>query len=219
METTPQSTTLAMLSHRYDIPLSRIRATLKTIGVFVGRDAATLVLSDEHVAHVLASFPEETARPLAEIPTSVLLEQYGSILAELRARDVVRTANAPVGDYAEYLAQQVYGGTLAQSSAKSYDLITDDLQTIQVKARAVGSTSSRATTFSAFRSFDFDIACFLLFDARTYRLIWAKELTASEARSASRRSEHVNANHLTRSIVERRGADVTAKFASILAQN
>lgn len=206
-------TTPAVLSRRYDIPLARIQSALKESGFRPTRATADQALSEEEVALILGRFPDETYRPYASTTTSKLLEQYGSILAELRARDVVRTGNAPIGDYAEHLAQQVYGGALAQNSVKSYDLISGDSRKMQVKARAVGRLSSRATTFSAFRSFEFDVACFLLFDARTYRLIWAKELTAGAALSVSRRSEHVNANHLSRSTVEREGADVTDKFA------
>ncbi|MBN6039981.1 hypothetical protein [Amycolatopsis sp. 195334CR] len=47
-----------------------------------------------------------------------LLGRYAAILAELRERGVVRTRNAPLGDYAEHLATKVYGGTLAANWAR-----------------------------------------------------------------------------------------------------
>jgi len=48
-----------------------------------------------------------------------LLAAYAAILQELRDRGVVRTRNAPLGDYAEYLVAEVYGGELAANSVKS----------------------------------------------------------------------------------------------------
>lgn len=204
--------TLAEISRRYDIPVASIRTSLRSEYAALGRMPGSLELNDEQVAHILASFPDETTRPLDGITTAELLERYALILAELRVRGVVRTANAPLGDYAEHLALQVYGGTLAKNSGKSYDLQTDAGSRIQVKARAVGRAHKRATEFSAFRSFDFDLGCFLLFDARTYKLIWARELLPDLARSLARHSNHVNADHLTSAIVEREGTDVTEKF-------
>ncbi|MEA5360247.1 hypothetical protein VA596_11935 [Amycolatopsis sp., V23-08] len=55
-----------------------------------------------------------------------LLGRYAAILAELRDRGVVRTRNAPPGDYAEYLAAKDYDGTLELNSVKSYDLLAAD---------------------------------------------------------------------------------------------
>ncbi len=56
-------------------------------------------------------------------PTPELLAQYAATLVELRRRGVLRTNNAPLGDYAEWLLHRALGGALANStSAKSYDL-------------------------------------------------------------------------------------------------
>ena len=41
---------------------------------------------------------------LETFTTAGLLELYRDTLRELRDRGVIRTANAPAGDYAEYLA-------------------------------------------------------------------------------------------------------------------
>lgn len=208
--------TLIDISRRYDIPVANIRVALRSKYPELRKMPESLELNDDHIAHILASFPTETTRPLEAISTPALLRQYAGILAELRARGVIRTANAPVGDYAEHLAQQVYGGTLENNSVKSHDLLSGASQRIQVKARAVGKASNRTTKFSTFRSFEFDLACFLLFDSRTYDLIWARELAPDVARSLARHSDHVNGDHLTRAVVEREGRDVTAKFRGIL---
>jgi hypothetical protein len=52
-----------------------------------------------------------------------LLSTYAEIFAELRERGVVRSANAPAGDYAEWLCSRALGATLADNfSVKSHDL-------------------------------------------------------------------------------------------------
>jgi hypothetical protein len=56
-----------------------------------------------------------------------LLGQYAGILRTLRERGVVRSANAPAGDYAEWLFAKALGGTLVDNfSVKSYDLTLPD---------------------------------------------------------------------------------------------
>ena len=100
-----------------------------------------------------------------------LLVGYAMTLAELRQRGVLRTNNAPVGDYAEWLLHQTLGGTLAAStSAKSSDLTLDDGRRVQVKARVVADppTGGQLQT-SPFRSWDFDLAALMLFRADSYR--------------------------------------------------
>lgn len=217
MEASPiLSGTLGEISRRYGIPVSNLRAALRSKYAELRTMPESLALDGHHLAHILASFPTETARPLEGFSTPTLLRQYADILAELRARGVIRTANAPVGDYAEHLAQRVYGGTLETNSVKSHDLLSAASKRIQVKARAVGKANNRTTKFSTFRSFQFDLACFLLFDVRTYDLIWARELSPDVARSLARHSDHVNGDHLTRAVVEREGKDVTPNFKKVL---
>ena len=43
----------------------------------------------------------------------VLFSLYRAILRELKGRGVIRTENAPAGDYAEYLVAAALGGKLA----------------------------------------------------------------------------------------------------------
>ncbi|MEX2654251.1 MAG: hypothetical protein WD532_04380, partial [Acidimicrobiia bacterium] len=63
-----------------------------------------------------------------------LLSSYAAILAELRERGVVRSANAPAGDYAEWLCSRALGATLVDNfSVKSHDLVLSDGRRVQVK--------------------------------------------------------------------------------------
>jgi hypothetical protein len=71
-----------------------------------------------------------------------LLRLYGAILSELVRRQVIRSRNAPAGDYAEYLAMVAYDGVLAPLSTKSSDLRAQDGRLVQVKSRVVVSAQS-----------------------------------------------------------------------------
>ena len=143
---------------------------------------------------------------------SDLLGQYSAILAELRRRGVVRTGNAPLGDYAEHLAQQVYGGTIEPNSKKGYDIAAADGRLVQVKARTLNSATSPSATFSAFRTFGFDVATFLAFDGGTYDLLWAREMAPADIQEIARWSKHVNGFLLRIPLAERHGVDVTDQF-------
>ena len=157
------------------------------------------------------------SRPLADVSVPELLGRYASILAELRERGVVRTANAPLGDYAEHLAHRVYGGTIEGNSKKSYDIESADGKLVQVKARAWGLGTSPSAVFSVFRSFGFDVATLLVFDSATYDLMWAREMTPADVEGAARWSKHVNGHLLRVPIAQRLGVDVTERFRATLA--
>jgi hypothetical protein len=49
---------------------------------------------------------------LSAFSDSGLFSLYRAILSELKCRGVIRTENAPVGDYAEYLVATALGGHL-----------------------------------------------------------------------------------------------------------
>jgi hypothetical protein len=146
-----------------------------------------------------------------------LLAQYAAILEELRRRGIARTRNAPLGDYAEYLTAAAYNGTLAANSEKSYDVTGADGRLLQVKARTIGPGVRGSAKFSAFRSFDFDVAVFLAFDLLTYELAWAREVPRGEVQEAVRYSPHTNASNVRIRSAQRLGVDVTARFTSALA--
>jgi hypothetical protein len=82
---------------------------------------------------------------------------------ELQRRGVVRTNNAPAGDYAEWLCAMALGGTLVGNSVPSHDLILRTGVRVQVKARVVEVPPTRGQLqTSAFRSWDFELAAFVL---------------------------------------------------------
>jgi len=143
-----------------------------------------------------------------------LLATSVAVIEELLHRGLVRTRNSPLGDLAESIALRAYGGELAPNSEKSYDLLTDDGRRIQVKARLVDPTDRRSQQFSAFRSWSFEAALFVLFDSRTYDIIWARELSGADVQSLGRRVEHTNSSAVLVRQVASAGRDVTDAIAA-----
>jgi hypothetical protein len=137
------------------------------------------------------------ADPLPELSVAELLGTYRRVLASLRARGMVRTHNAPIGDLAEYCAAIVYDGLLAPNSEKSYDLVAEDGRRIQVKARLLRPGTSRAAVFSPIRSFDFDACLFLLINDEIDEIDTARELTVEQVREIGQHRAHTNGTVLT----------------------
>jgi len=120
-----------------------------------------------------------------------LLALSRRILAELRRRGVIRTGNAPAGDYAELLVQRATIGKLAPNSQKSWDVMTDAGERLQVKARVVANTKKHGERqLSPFRSWDFDAAVIVLF-ADDFRVWRAARVPADLVKGSSRFSEHI----------------------------
>jgi len=72
---------------------------------------------------------------IKKLKTKELLSLYSNILEELLCRKVVRTANNPVADYAEYLVADKMGLNLANNSNSGYDAIDKDGVRYQIKSR------------------------------------------------------------------------------------
>ena len=70
-------------------------------------------------------------------PGNELLRRYAAILDELRARNVVRTQNNPVADYAEWLVSKKLGLELTPNSNAGYDALGSNGERFQIKSRRV----------------------------------------------------------------------------------
>lgn len=79
---------------------------------------------------------------LATLPVQQLLTLDRQILNELRQRQIVRTANSPVGDWDELLVATAFGGELAPNSEKSYDVLTPDNQRLERSGNLASSQST-----------------------------------------------------------------------------
>ncbi|MCR4511756.1 hypothetical protein [Aeromicrobium sp. 50.2.37] len=157
-----------------------------------------------------------TVEQLTSATPEELLADYAAVLRELRSREIVRTNNAPAGDYAEWLAQRALGGVLAPNSVKSYDLTLEDGTLIQVKARVVSEPITRSQRqMSPFRSWDFRLGALVQLSSADYSVVRAALVPASEIRSRATHRSHVNGDvaFMTDDLLSAPGArDVTAAF-------
>jgi hypothetical protein len=124
---------------------------------------------------------------------SGLFSLYRAILAELKSRRLIRTENAPAGDYAEYLVWTALGGELATNSEKSWDVLTVDGKKLQVKARVVSDPPQTSQLqLSLFRSFDFDFAVIVLLSAADYSVVRASKVPRDVVEASAVYRKHVN---------------------------
>ncbi|MBF4580791.1 hypothetical protein [Frigoribacterium sp. VKM Ac-2530] len=157
----------------------------------------------------------EDETPLAQLTVGELLDTYTNVLAELRARHLVRTNNAPIGDLAEFCAAMVYDGLLAPNSEKSYDLAAADGRKVQVKVRLVRPGMASGAVFSPIRSFDFDLCAFLVIDNEAGQVVAAREWTPEDIREHGSFKQHTNGTVVTVSQLRSsraHGTDRTADF-------
>lgn len=150
---------------------------------------------------------------LADLATGELLALSRGILAELRLRGVIRSGNAPAGDYAELLVQQATGGELAPNAQKGWDVETPANDRLQVKARVVPNPKAPGERqLSVFRSWEFDAAVIVLFDDE-FRVWRATRLPVAVVKQAARFSEHVRGSRVlaTDALLDR-GEDWTERL-------
>ena len=135
----------------------------------------------------------EKVPDLSTFSESDLFSLYRAILSELKSRGVIRTENAPVGDYAEYLVATALGGQLAPNSEKSWDVLGSDGEKLQVKARVVSDPAGPGQLqLSPFRSFGFDSAVIVLLSATDYAVPRASKVPRSVVESSAIYRKHVN---------------------------
>lgn len=91
-----------------------------------------------------------------------LVELFGRVMAELRERGVLRSANNRIADIAERLVADYYRGTLAAPGARGHDVIAADGRKLQVKS--LRHTQPGRCSLSALRSHDFDAVVAVVFE-------------------------------------------------------
>ncbi|UWR62787.1 hypothetical protein [Phaeobacter inhibens] len=90
-------------------------------------------------------------KPLSDLSVSEILALHSDTLTALRDRGVVRSANNPTGDLAEYLFCKTFGWKQAKRSVKAYDAKDAENKRIQIKARRL-TPESTSRQLSGFRS-------------------------------------------------------------------
>lgn len=97
-----------------------------------------------------------------------LLSHYTLILDELRTRGVIRTANSPIGDYAEWLVSKQLGLLLVTNSTSGYDAVDSIGTKYQIKSRRI-TPRNKSTQLSAIRNLmsrDFDYLIVVVFNSQ-----------------------------------------------------
>lgn len=122
-----------------------------------------------------------------------LLALHTAIMEELRGRGILRSANNPTGDLAEYLFCAAFGWAQENNSAKAFDAMGDDGTRYQIKGRRI-HRRNRSRQLSAIRDLDgFDILAAVLFDD-DYRIMRAALIPAAVVRERSTYIEHTNSH-------------------------
>jgi hypothetical protein len=124
---------------------------------------------------------------------SELLALHAAALDELRRREIVRSANAPGGDYAELLFSRAFGWTRAENSTAGYDAVDWSDRRYQIKSRRL-SEQNGSRQLSAFRRLPdehFDYLAAVLFE-KDYKISKAAMIPHEVVVSLARFQEHTN---------------------------
>lgn len=122
-----------------------------------------------------------------------LLAGHGIILDELRRREVVRSSNSPLSDYAELLFCNAFGWQRENNSAAGHDATDDHGVRYQVKGRRL-TRHSKSRQMSAIRNLDsgpFDYLAGVLVD-ENFLVVRAALVPLSIVRSRATYVAHTN---------------------------
>lgn len=95
--------------------------------------------------------------------TPELLEDWAAIMRQLRDRGIIRTNNNPVGDIAEAIVAEHYGGVRAPYGQKNWDVLAGR-ERIEVKGLRQLKGGSRRSNVSPIRGSDYDAVVVVLLD-------------------------------------------------------
>jgi hypothetical protein len=148
-----------------------------------------------------------------------LLRAHGAVLDELRRREILRSANSPISDYAEVLFCRAFGWTRAGNSAAGYDATDAAGQRYQIKARRI-TNAPGARQLSAIRNLagdPFDQLAAVLFSS-DFSIHRAALIPVDVVRGRVRRSAHTNSDvlHLRDDVFAASGViDVTDRLRAV----
>ena len=161
---------------------------------------STVLPMDTRLHRPAAAVVTPTSPPNAEWPfmqtsnVTELLRMQAAAIEELRRRDVVRTGNAPLGDYAEHLFARAFGWNLTPNSATSYDAEDDGGIRYQIKARRLRSSAAGERQLGVMRGLPvgtFDYLAAVLF-GRDFAVYRAAIIPHAMVVSRAMHIKHVN---------------------------
>jgi len=146
-----------------------------------------------------------------------LLRLYGSILSELRIRNVCRTENPPLGDYTEWLVATHLNLELVGNSRSGHDAIDRQGIRYQIKARRLTASNS-STQLSAIRNLaksNFDFLIGVMFK-EDFSIEYALKIPHALVLAQSKYQEYTNSHlfFLNNTLVKEAGVhDLTRKLS------
>jgi len=161
--------------------------------------------------------PEADLEPMGMGEITGLWREYMDVTNRITAA-LGRSSNI-VGEYAERLVAEHYGGSLLAASHKSADIELPDGRLVQVKSRIPRQTLT--TSLSSIRSWDFDLLVVVLFD-RDGGVLKAVEYEAAAAKRHARRDEHQNSDLIVTTdefLNDPLARDITADLARLLGNS
>ena len=149
-----------------------------------------------------------------------LLALHAKIMDELRARNIVRSSNNPVGDVAETLFCRAFGWKQSGNSSRSVDAIGRGGKRYQIKGRRL-SRLNASRQMSAIRNLDgapFDFLAGVLF-AADYTILRAAIIPAAVVAERASFVKHTNSHRflLRDDVWTARGVrDVTEELKAVM---
>ena len=133
--------------------------------------------------------------PLTPHSSAELLELHAAITLELRERGVLRSANNPTGDLAEYLFCKAFGWEQAANSESGFDATGEDGIRYQIKSRRLHrpNTSRQVSALRRLETGPFDVLAGALF-APDYTVQRAALIPISVVREHAAYRSHTNAH-------------------------
>lgn len=127
--------------------------------------------------------------------TRDLLADWASIMRQLRARDIIRTNNNPIGDIAEAVVASHYGGQRGSFSQAGWDVRLPTGEKLQVKAlRHTGAGGRR--NLSPIRDTDYDAVIVVIFD-EDFRVTEGLRIERATVEDLFPHRAHVNGRIIT----------------------
>ena len=131
---------------------------------------------------------------LTEFSVEELLKLYSNLINELRKRNVLRSSNNPVADYAEYIIADRFGLQLQPNSNKGYDAIDPNTGVkYQIKSRR-NTRFNHSTQLGVIRNLDvanFDFIIAVIF-GEEFNLLKIYKFPRSIIKKYARFSDHLN---------------------------
>ncbi|WP_299296979.1 hypothetical protein [uncultured Tateyamaria sp.] len=130
---------------------------------------------------------------LKPLTISELLQAHLGFLEELRGRGILRSANNPTGDYAEWLFCRAFGWEQAANSVKGYDATDAEGTRFQIKGRRLHQHNT-SRQLSAIRDLaGFDVLAGVLFSAE-FGVARAALIPSSVVQDRSTFTKHTNSH-------------------------